>query len=93
MPDANRLSPPALACPQSRGAQNHRPTPAYAKTSTDTTQVIVGDEEEGNAPRKLIVLPPETIKRGQILRPIDDDPAAMELYNKAWDRIKATSEK
>ena len=130
--------------------------------STDTTQVIVGDEEEGNAPRKdigfalpkegftiafdemvlsasspnpdlayafinyvydgkvakdnmeyimgpmpvkpgiesldddyrkLIVLPPETIKRGQILRPIDDDPAAMELYNKAWDRIKATSEK
>ena len=130
--------------------------------STDTTQVIVGDEEEGNPPRKdigfalpkegftiafdemvlssaapnpdlayafinyvydgkvakdnmeyimgpmpvkpgiesldddyrkLIVLPPETIKRGQILRPIDDDPAAMELYNKAWDRIKATSEK
>ena len=43
--------------------------------------------------RKIITLPPETIKRGQVLRPIDDDPAAMELYNKAWDRIKATGEK
>ena len=130
--------------------------------STDTTQVIVGDEEEGNAPRKdigfalpkegftiafdemvisatspnpdlayafmnfvydgkvakqnmeyimgpmpvktgidaldddyrkLIVLSPDTIKRGQVLLPIDDDNATMELYNKAWDRIKATSEK
>ena len=124
--------------------------------STDTTQVIVGDEEEGNAPRsdigfalpkegfsiafdemvvsasapdpdlayafinfmydgknakdnmeyimgpmpvkpgisaldeeyrKLIVLPPETLARGQVLMPVDD---AMDLYNKAWDRIKAT---
>ena len=130
--------------------------------STDSTQVIVGDEEEGSAPRKdigfalpkegftiafdemvlsaaspnpdlayafinyvydgkvaktnmeyimgpmpvkpgidaldddyhkLIVLPAETIKRGQVLQPIDDDAATMELYNKAWDRIKATSEK
>ena len=129
--------------------------------STDTTQVIVGDEEEGNAPRKdigfalpkegftiafdemvisasspnpdlayafmnfvydgkiaktnmeyimgpmpvkpgidaleedyrkLIVLPPETIKRGQVLKPVDDDAKAKELYDKAWDRIKATSE-
>ena len=127
--------------------------------STDTTQVILGDEEEGTAPRndigfalpkegfsiafdemvvsssapnqklayefmnfmydgknakvnmeyimgpmpvkpgidaldedyrKLIVLSPDTIKRGQVLAPIDD---AMEIYNKAWDRIKATSEK
>ena len=130
--------------------------------STDTTQVIVGDEEEGNAPRndigfalpkegftiafdemvisasapnpdlayafmnyvydgkvaktnmeyimgpmpvkpgidaleddyrKLIVLPPETIKRGQVLKPVDDDAKVKELYDKAWDRIKATSEK
>ena len=43
--------------------------------------------------RKLIVLSPDTIKRGQVLLPIDDDNATMELYNKAWDRIKATSEK
>ena len=130
--------------------------------STDVTQVIVGDEEEGNAPRndigfalpkegftiafdemvisaaapnpdlayafmnyvydgkvakenmeylmgpmpvkpgiealeddyrKLIVLPPETIKRGQVLKPVDDDAKVKELYDKAWDRIKATSEK
>ena len=43
--------------------------------------------------RNLITLTRETIKRGQVLRPIDDDPVAMELYNKAWDRIKATGEK
>ena len=128
--------------------------------STDVTQVIVGDEEEGNAPRKdigfalpkegftiafdemvlssaalnpelayafinfmyegenakanmeyiqgpmpvkpgidaldedlrkTIVLPPETLKYGQVLGALDD--AAQELYNKAWDRIKATGEK
>ncbi len=128
--------------------------------STDTTQVIVGDEEEGNPPRsdigfalpkegftiafdemvisasapnpdlayafinfmyegehakvnmeyiqgpmpvkpgidaldedfrKTIVLSPETLKNGQVLGALDD--AAQELYNKAWDRIKATSEK
>ena len=40
--------------------------------------------------RKLIVLPPELITKGQVLEPIDEDPAVMELYNKAWDRIKAT---
>ena len=128
--------------------------------STDVTQVIVGDEEEGNAPRKdigfalpkegftiafdemvlssaapnpelayafinfmyegehakanmeyiqgpmpvkpgidaldeefrkTIVLPPETLKHGQVLGALDD--AAQELYNKAWDRIKATGDK
>ena len=130
--------------------------------STDVTQVIVGDEEEGNPPRKdigfalpkegftiafdemvlssaapnpdlayafmnfmyegdnakanmeyimgpmpvkpgidaldadyrkVIILDSETIKRGQVLKPVDDDPAVKELYDKAWDRIKATSEK
>ena len=40
--------------------------------------------------RKLIILPPDMIARGQVLEPVDDDPATMELYNKAWDRIKAT---
>ena len=33
----------------------------------------------------------ETIKVGQVLRPIDDDPVAMDLYTKAWDKIKAMS--
>ena len=130
--------------------------------STDVTQVIVGDEEEGNPPRKdigfalpkegftiafdemvlsaaapnpdlayefmnfmyegdkakanmeyimgpmpvkpgidaldadyrkVIILDSETIKRGQVLKTIEDDPAVKALYDKAWDRIKATSEK
>ncbi|MGN0854587.1 MAG: spermidine/putrescine ABC transporter substrate-binding protein [Kiritimatiellia bacterium] len=125
--------------------------------STDTTQVIVGDEEEGLAPRsdigfalpkegfsiafdemvlaaeapnpelayafmdyvydganakvnmeyimgpmpvkpgidaldadyrRLIILDDDTIRRGQVIVPLDE--AAMELYNKAWDKIKAT---
>ena len=43
--------------------------------------------------RKIIILDPETIKRGQVLMTIEDDPAVKALYDKAWDRIKATSEK
>ena len=43
--------------------------------------------------RKLIVLSPEQLKRGQVLRNLDDQPAVMELYNKAWDKIKATEAK
>ena len=41
--------------------------------------------------RKVIVLDEETLKHGQVLKNLDDD--AMELYNKAWDRIKATEAK
>ena len=40
--------------------------------------------------RALIVLDAETIKRGQVLKGFDAQPEVMELYNKAWDRIKAT---
>ena len=40
--------------------------------------------------RKQIILDPEAIKKGQVIRAIDTIPGAMELYNKAWDRIKAT---
>ena len=40
--------------------------------------------------RAQIVLSPEIITKGQRLEPIDDDPAVMDMYNKAWDRIKAT---
>ena len=127
--------------------------------STDTTQVIVGDEEAGaparddigfalpkegytiafdemviakNAPRKdlayafinyiydgdvaavnmdyiqgpnpvkpgienldeglrdVIILKPEQLSKGQVLKSLDDYPEVMELYNKAWDKIKAT---
>lgn len=41
--------------------------------------------------RKLIVLDEETLSHGQVIEPIDD--SAQELYNKAWDRIRATDAK
>ena len=43
--------------------------------------------------KKLIVLTPEQLKRGQVLKSLDDKPAVMELYNRAWDKIKATETK
>ena len=43
--------------------------------------------------RKLIVLSDEQLRNGQVLDSIDDKPGAMELYNKAWDKIKATDAK
>ena len=42
--------------------------------------------------RKSFTLDAETLSRGQVLMPVDDDPAVKALYDKAWDRIKATSE-
>jgi len=41
--------------------------------------------------RNLIVLDDEMLKKGQVLKSFVDNPKAMELYNNAWDRIKATS--
>ena len=43
--------------------------------------------------RKLIVLDEQTKARGQVLKSFDDNPKVMEMYNKAWDRIKATEAK
>ena len=43
--------------------------------------------------RKSVMLDAETLARGQVLMPVDDDPAVKELYDRAWDRIKATGEK
>ena len=43
--------------------------------------------------RAQIILDAETLKRGQLLKGFDDDSAVQQLYNKAWDRIKATDEK
>ncbi len=39
--------------------------------------------------RKLIVLDESQIGHGQVLRGFQDQPEVQELYNKAWDRIKA----
>lgn len=43
--------------------------------------------------RKVIILDEATLKKGQVLKGFDDQPAVMELYNKAWDKIKATEAK
>ena len=43
--------------------------------------------------RALIMLTPDQLKRGQLLRSFDGKPEVMALYNKAWDRIKATEAK
>ncbi len=40
--------------------------------------------------RSLIILSDEQLKRGQVLKGFADNPKVLELYNKAWDRIKAT---
>ena len=40
--------------------------------------------------RNLIILDAETLAKGQVIKGFDDRPEVMELYNKAWDRIKAT---
>lgn len=40
--------------------------------------------------KPLIILDEETKSRGQVLRGFEDQPEVMSLYNKAWDRIKAT---
>jgi len=51
-----------------------------------------GIEQLDDEYRKLIVLDEATLKRGQVLMHFDD-PVVMELYNKAWDKIKATTAK
>ncbi|MBQ9432559.1 MAG: spermidine/putrescine ABC transporter substrate-binding protein [Kiritimatiellae bacterium] len=40
--------------------------------------------------RKMIILDEETLKRGQVIRGFDGHPEVIELYNKAWDKIKAS---
>ena len=39
--------------------------------------------------RALIIPDDATIRRGQLIRGFADDPEAMELYNKAWSKIRA----
>lgn len=43
--------------------------------------------------RNLIVLDDNEIRNGQVLRSFDGAPEVQELYNRAWDRIKATEAK
>ena len=39
--------------------------------------------------RKLVVLDPETLRRGEVLQDFDDQPEIRKMYIDAWDRIKA----
>ena len=39
--------------------------------------------------RKLVVLDPGTLKRGEVLRDFDDKPEVRKMYIEAWDRVKA----
>lgn len=39
--------------------------------------------------RSHIILPPDVIAHGQVIGSIESIPGAMELYNKAWKKIKA----
>ncbi len=43
--------------------------------------------------RAQIIPGADVLKYGQVLRGFDDQPAVMELYNKAWDRVKAAENK
>ena len=43
--------------------------------------------------RQKVVVPAETLKRGEVLRDFTDNPVVRDLYVKAWDRIKATESK
>ena len=40
--------------------------------------------------RDAVVAKPETLAKGQVIVGLEEIPGAMELYAKAWDRIKAT---
>lgn len=40
--------------------------------------------------RSVIVLSEEKLKGGQVLRGFENQPEVIELYNRAWDKIKAT---
>ena len=43
--------------------------------------------------RALITLPADKLKFGQVLKSFDGQPEVQALYNRAWDRIKATEAK
>jgi spermidine/putrescine transport system substrate-binding protein len=43
--------------------------------------------------KSKVVVPPETLRRGEVLKDFDENPEVRELYVKAWDRIKATDSK
>ena len=43
--------------------------------------------------RNLVLVDPETMSRGQVIRGFTNKPEVQELYNRTWDKVKATSDK
>jgi len=39
--------------------------------------------------RKLVLLDPETLRHGEVLRDFDDQPEVRKMYIEAWDKVKA----
>ena len=56
------------------------------------TPNIEAEEGLNDKLRMILTLDPETLKRGQVTQSFDDDPAVMDMYSKAWDKIKASEE-
>lgn len=59
----------------------------YICAITPVKEAIDNLDEELAA---LILLDEETLAHAQVLRGFDDRPEVMDLYNRAWDRVKAT---
>lgn len=43
--------------------------------------------------RNLVLVDPETMSHGQVIRGFTNKPEVQELYNRTWDKVKATSDK
>ena len=39
--------------------------------------------------RRLVEVDADTFRRGEVLQSIDDKPAVLDMYLKAWEQIKA----
>ena len=53
------------------------------------TPNVQAEDELDYALKSVLALDEETLKRGQVTLSLDDAPEVMEMYNAAWDRIKA----
>lgn len=54
------------------------------------TPVKPGIEALDEELRSHIILPPEVMAKGQVIDSLDSVPGIMELYNKGWEKIKAS---
>ena len=68
-------------------------TPEVAKANVEgvCAPMPVRDVIESLEPklRRLVEVDANTLRRGEVLQNLEDDPAVRDMYLKAWDRIKA----